>query len=253
LVITLPVVETESTDDDSDEDVVDHTASAHLGDTGTDMSYEPTATPEPETEWQRYRRSTISRTSSGYTSPALISLTAPDEPRGSGSAETLQPLEDLDAQHAKPTLDLVSAVESDDQRWNRWLLSLQIFTGPLFSVFIVWANIAEDLDNPGKVLLEAVLISLICSVVLLALLLLTTSPDHRPKFHFLFCFLGFVIAIAWISTIAGEVVGVLKAFGVILDISEAILGLTIFAVGNSVGDLVADVTVARLGYPVMAL
>jgi sodium/potassium/calcium exchanger 6 len=69
----------------------------------------------------------------------------------------------------------------------------------------------------------------------------------------LFCFLGFVVAIAWISTIANEVVGVLKAFGVILGISDAILGLTIFAVGNSLGDLVADITVAKLGYPVMAL
>lgn len=45
----------------------------------------------------------------------------------------------------------------------------------------------------------------------------------------------------------------LKALGVILGISDAILGLTIFAVGNSLGDLVADVTVARLGFPVMAL
>ncbi|OAA61268.1 sodium/calcium exchanger protein [Niveomyces insectorum RCEF 264] len=59
--------------------------------------------------------------------------------------------------------------------------------------------------------------------------------------------------VAWISTVAGEVVGVLKAFGVIVGMSEAILGLTIFAVGNSLGDLVADITVARLGYPVMAL
>jgi len=53
--------------------------------------------------------------------------------------------------------------------------------------------------------------------------------------------------------IANEVVGVLKAFGVILGMSDAILGLTIFAVGNSCGDLVADITVAKLGYPVMAL
>ena len=67
------------------------------------------------------------------------------------------------------------------------------------------------------------------------------------------CFVGFVGAIPWISTIAGEVVGVLKAFGIILNMSDAILGLTIFAVGNSLGDLVADITVARLGYPVMAL
>jgi solute carrier family 24 (sodium/potassium/calcium exchanger), member 6 len=45
----------------------------------------------------------------------------------------------------------------------------------------------------------------------------------------------------------------LKAFGVILGISDAILGLTIFAVGSSLGDLVANITVAKLGYPVMAL
>ena len=61
-----------------------------------------------------------------------------------------------------------------------------------------------------------------------------------------------MISIAWISTIAGEVVGVLKTFGVVLNISEALLGLTIFAAGNSIGDLIADITVARLGYPVMA-
>jgi sodium/potassium/calcium exchanger 6 len=46
---------------------------------------------------------------------------------------------------------------------------------------------------------------------------------------------------------------VLKTIGVILNISDSLLGLTIFAVGNSLGDLVADITVARLGYPVMAL
>jgi sodium/potassium/calcium exchanger 6 len=65
--------------------------------------------------------------------------------------------------------------------------------------------------------------------------------------------MGFIVSIAWISTIANEVVGVLKAIGVILNMSDAILGLTIFAVGNSLGDLVADITVARLGFPVMAL
>ncbi|KAG9842184.1 hypothetical protein KCV05_g8446, partial [Aureobasidium melanogenum] len=38
-----------------------------------------------------------------------------------------------------------------------------------------------------------------------------------------------------------------------MNMSHAIMGLTIFAVGNSLGDLVADITVARLGYPIMAL
>ena len=62
-----------------------------------------------------------------------------------------------------------------------------------------------------------------------------------------------MVAISWIATIATEVVSLLKTIGVILNISDSLLGLTIFAVGNSLGDLVADITVARLGYPVMAL
>lgn len=111
----------------------------------------------------------------------------------------------------------------------------------------------EDWDEPGKVLIKMIMYTLLGSLVLLGTLLLFTSEDRRPKHHYFLCFLGFIISIAWIATIAGEVVGVLKTFGVVLGISEALLGLTIFAAGNSVGDLVADITVARLGYPVMAL
>jgi sodium/potassium/calcium exchanger 6 len=134
--------------------------------------------------------------------------------------------------------------------WNRWLVIIQIFTAPFFIVLIVWANTHPS--EPWK-LLRPCLISLVVSLSILAVLLGTTSPTRAPKWHPLLAFLGFVVSISWISTIAGEVVGVLKALGVILNISDAILGLTIFAVGNSLGDLVADVTVARLGYPVMAL
>jgi solute carrier family 24 (sodium/potassium/calcium exchanger), member 6 len=142
-------------------------------------------------------------------------------------------------------------VPSSTKDWNRWLVFLQIFTAPLVVVTIAWANFDDDHDR--KTLLILVLSSLVFSLVCLLLLLVTTTSDQPPKYRSLFCFLGFIVAIAWISTIANEVVCVLKAFGVILGISDAILGLTIFAVGSSLGDLVADITVAKLGYPVMAL
>ncbi len=140
---------------------------------------------------------------------------------------------------------------SSPKEWNRWLVATQIFTGPLFIVVLVWANTDPSL-SPRNLLLPC-LYALIASLLTFAILILTTTPSHAPKHRYLLCFFGFIISIAWISTIANEVVGVLKAFGVILGISDAILGLTIFAVGNSLGDLVADITVARLGYPVMAL
>ncbi|KAI2618522.1 hypothetical protein GGR54DRAFT_159884 [Hypoxylon sp. NC1633] len=257
LVITLPVVETETSDDDSEESVADPVAAGQPGHAAAPVSTEPEGSIEPETEWQRYRRRTRSRASSRSHSPSLISIAPPPDDLESGNQIPPIPvLPPSDVHIPIPASELgqdSSIVSDEEPGWNRWLLILQIFTGPFFCVCVVWANMAEELDRPVIVLAKASLIALVCSLVLLGIILMTTSADHRPKFHFLFCFLGFCISIAWISTIAGEVVGVLKAFGVILDISEAILGLTVFAVGNSVGDLVADITVARLGYPVMAL
>jgi hypothetical protein len=73
------------------------------------------------------------------------------------------------------------------------------------------------------------LYALVSGLVALALLKLFSVPDKRPKWHRALCAVGFVVAIGWISTIADEVVGVLRAFGAILGVSEAILGVTVFA------------------------
>lgn len=135
--------------------------------------------------------------------------------------------------------------------WNRWLLGTQTFTAPFFIVLLYWANNDPALSSRNLVLPASC--AFIISLALFAILFFTTTVSRPPRYHYLFCFLGFIVSIAWISTIASEVVGVLKAVGIILGISDAILGLTIFAVGNSLGDLVANITVARLGFPVMAL
>jgi len=136
--------------------------------------------------------------------------------------------------------------------WNRWLTIVQLFLAPLLVVFSIYSQAAVGLSP--KWLIKPILICLLISVVLLIPILLTTTPTHRPvAYRTILSLCGFVVSIAWISTIAAQVVGALKALAVILNMSHAIMGLTIFAVGNSLGDLVADVTVAKLGYPVMAL
>ncbi|KAL8809065.1 MAG: hypothetical protein Q9200_003752 [Gallowayella weberi] len=164
----------------------------------------------------------------------------------------LHPHRQLSSRVATPAQpELMKTEVSSPKEWNRWLVATQIFTAPFFIVLLFWANTDANLRIHN--LLLPCLYSLMASLVVFAVLVLTTSPSKPPKYRYLLCFLGFVVAIAWISTIANEVVGVLKAIGVILGISDAILGLTIFAVGNSLGDLVADITVARLGFPVMAL
>ncbi|KAK2768762.1 hypothetical protein FQN54_000618 [Arachnomyces sp. PD_36] len=181
----------------------------------------------------------------------LLSPAAADQPKPATTPYTLH-RHDSEAP-ALPPVELQQN-SSSPKEWNRWLVAIQLFTAPLLITIILWTNFDEDL-NPHNLLIPT-LSSLLFSLVCLAALLLSTKnnlnkmPTHmRP----LFAFLGFIVSIAWISTLATEVVNLLKTLGVILSISDSLLGLTVFAVGNSLGDLVADITVARLGYPVMAL
>ena len=257
LAITLPVIESESQDDENEEQVVDdRRASVSRTRSGTAPLLIPDSPSlEQEPEWIRYRRATNAHEHPPR-SPQLRGFSGHSTAAVAVSAENLHhhphsvpvPAKQNSIEHIEPSTTETGAASPRD--WNRWLVAVQIFTAPLFVAIIVWANMAEG--NTRR-LLQLVLYSLLGSLITFAILLLTTTPDKPPKYRFLLCFLGFVVSISWISTIANEVVGVLKAFGVILGISDAILGLTIFAVGNSLGDLVADITVARLGYPVMAL
>ncbi|KAL3631709.1 Cation/calcium exchanger 5 [Castilleja foliolosa] len=65
--------------------------------------------------------------------------------------------------------------------------------------------------------------------------------------------IAFIMSVFWISTVAGELLNCLAALGVLLHLPPALLGLTVLAWGNSVGDLVADVAIAKAGQPAMAM
>ena|SRR5438046_1125418 len=77
------------------------------------------------------------------------------------------------------------------------------------------------------------LYALISGLIALALLLTFSSSKKPPRWHKALCAVGFIVAIGWISTIADEVVGILRAFGAIGGVSEAILGVTVFAMVSS--------------------
>ncbi|KAF8426390.1 Sodium/calcium exchanger protein-domain-containing protein [Tirmania nivea] len=136
--------------------------------------------------------------------------------------------------------------------WNRWLHSLQCIFAPIFVTLVLFSD-SDGTDTSDSTLVKPLLYALLVGFISLLLLQTLTSPNRPPKYRHLLCYLGFIVSISWISTIANEVVGVLKTIGVIFNISDAILGLTIFAMGNSLGDLVANITIAKLGFPVMAL
>ncbi len=80
-----------------------------------------------------------------------------------------------------------------------------------------------------------------------AVVVLCSTSDGNgtpPLWHRATAYAGFCAAVGWIYLAAGEVVSALKALGAASGVSDAMLGLTVLAWGNSVGDLAADVAVS---------
>ncbi|KAF1929898.1 uncharacterized protein M421DRAFT_419666 [Didymella exigua CBS 183.55] len=251
LTITLPVVEPASNDDDQ-----------QPGQGHPDFGLPPALTPVGGTFDPQFRLDGSASLSRAGTDPAKLSKAS--NPNGTSYLSNNTTVSAPPLLFVTTEADVMNSPEeipenplsahphpsTEPKQWNRWLVIMQVFTAPFFVILVIWANVEPN--NP-RALLRQTMYSLIASLIMLAFILLTTTPNRPPRWRQLLCFLGFAVAIAWISTIANEVVGVLRTLGVVLNMSDAILGLTIFAVGNSLGDLVADITVARLGFPVMAL
>ncbi|KAL7542704.1 hypothetical protein ACHAXR_012088 [Thalassiosira sp. AJA248-18] len=63
---------------------------------------------------------------------------------------------------------------------------------------------------------------------------------------------GFAIAATWLDSIADKLVELLELFGILLQIPSTIMGLTVLAFGNSLQDLVANVSLSKKGLSTMA-
>ena len=84
-----------------------------------------------------------------------------------------------------------------------------------------------------------------------------TAPRPPPSLYaagwlsLLLLLLGFAMSVLWTNAIANELVAALTFTGSLLGVSPGVLGLTVLAWGNSIGDFVADTSLARAGNPRM--
>ncbi|KAK7033131.1 Sodium/calcium exchanger protein-domain-containing protein [Favolaschia claudopus] len=121
--------------------------------------------------------------------------------------------------------------------YSKWLTAAQFTFGPLFCATVLFGT-----NKRYRIwaLISAGIVGFAASV----LVILFGNNGAHPSFRMARCSIGFVVAIVWIMAIADEVVKVLQTFGFIFGLSDAIIGLTIFAMGNSLADLVANMSVA---------
>ncbi|KAG2140117.1 Sodium/calcium exchanger protein-domain-containing protein [Suillus clintonianus] len=120
--------------------------------------------------------------------------------------------------------------------FNKWLMAAQCVLGPLFCLGVLF----HEADHFAFLALGTA----VCGLAVAALVLVFADGRSHPTARMARCSMGFLVAIAWIMAIADEAVNVLQTFGFIFGLSDAIIGLTIFAVGNSLADLVANMSVA---------
>ncbi|CAO2629283.1 Mitochondrial sodium/calcium exchanger protein [Lemmus lemmus] len=140
--------------------------------------------------------------------------------------------------------------DKDDRNWKRPLNCLQLVISPLVLVLTLQSGIYGVYEIGGLLPVWAVVV--IVGTALASVTFFVTSNREPPRLHWLFAFLGFLTSALWINAAATEVVNILRSLGVVFRLSNTVLGLTLLAWGNSIGDAFSDFTLARQGYPRMA-
>lgn len=136
----------------------------------------------------------------------------------------------------------------DEGNWNKLYAMIHPIADPLFFCYIF--GIATN--NFMETLTVCAFVGAIPSFCIFLV-----APNNKPPTSSFFVLpwtlTAFVMCVAWIYMLAGELITALSVLGIILKLPPAFLGLTILAWGNSVGDFFTNTAVAKQGLGAMAL
>ena len=115
----------------------------------------------------------------------------------------------------------------------------------LFYIFLVYEFYLNH------ILIFILILTLIIS---LSVLIYYTSTKYEiNKYPIIIHFLTLIISLIWIWFTANLLITLLMAISTIININKYFLGMTILTYGNSISDLMLNLSLVNLGYSEMAL
>ena len=129
------------------------------------------------------------------------------------------------------------------ETWNRTFTALTMIGALQF--------VLQCITTPS---LMAILITLGFGLVLAILTYRHTNADlpTSDKLRLALVAKAFAVSSFWAYLVANEIVDVMQTIGLGLGISSSVLGVTVLAWGNSIGDLVSNLALAKGGHSKMA-
>ncbi|KAM0045414.1 putative sodium/calcium exchanger membrane region [Helianthus debilis subsp. tardiflorus] len=133
------------------------------------------------------------------------------------------------------------------ERWSKPFLVISMVLGPLM-VGVVWSTKEGGLGLKGSLVTYFVVGAI--GIGLGTCTYAFTSRTMPPQRCLVFWYAsGFLMSVCWTYVTCNELVSLLESLGNIIGMNPAIIGLTVLAWGNSIGDLAANVALAMYGGP----
>lgn len=140
----------------------------------------------------------------------------------------------------------ITIPEIRDEYWSKFMFVISPFTSFLCIIFVF--KLTDFLQDVTFFFLSLIILSLTS-----VFFLFCTTRSKPPSLVLIFCLYSFIMSMLWVWFTATNLIDLLKMIGVVLNLPESFLGMTLLALGNSVCDLSLNSKLAREGFGEMAL